>query len=168
MTSNIFLDSILFKFCDERLFLGTFSADTLPNYKLCINKHLISNYSKKHEAGTHFIAMSISKNKVFIFDPYGQPMMNPIILNHFPAKLKFLHSKHVIQSDSSISCGLFCIGYILSKRLKITFNDFISIFNRGNNLDQNDIIIGKFIVKCIQYLKRNNRKKVIKMKNKKS
>ena len=70
-------------------YLGTFALDELVNLKIRIfPSFLIINLDLRENSGTHWIAIAIYLNDVFICDSLGTLVPN----NRFPAELiNFLH-----------------------------------------------------------------------------
>ena len=68
--SNVYIDHLMNKISSS--FRGTFSIDNIPTFDdECFS--LIVNLSKESEKGSHFIAISSSKNKIVYFDSFGIP-----------------------------------------------------------------------------------------------
>ena len=68
--SNLYIDHLMDKISSS--YRGTFSIDNIPTFDdECFS--LIVNLSKESEKGSHFIAISSSKNKIVYFDLLGIP-----------------------------------------------------------------------------------------------
>lgn len=114
MTTNIFLDSILFQ--HSKFFKGTFASDNIPN-KLRNNKKrfsIICNLSNHNEPGTHFIAIIKLKKKIYYIDPLGFECFEQNILHFLKSfNIKIYHNNKAIQGDDSNLCGYYCIFFII-------------------------------------------------------
>ena len=68
--SNVYIDHLMNKISSS--FRGTFSIDNIPTFD-DESFSVIVNLSKENEKGSHFIAISSSKNKIVYFDSFGIP-----------------------------------------------------------------------------------------------
>ena len=68
--SNVYIDHLMNKISSS--YRGTFSIDNIPTFDDEIFS-IIVNLSKENEKGSHFIAISSSKNKIVYFDSFGIP-----------------------------------------------------------------------------------------------
>jgi hypothetical protein len=128
-------------------FLGTFPCDLHP--KTANRKHfcLVFNLSKHDSSGSHFIAIFASKNEILYFDPFGEKPDNDYIkkfIQNNKKMRKIVVNRKCIQSCSSIFCGFYCLGFLLSQIVGLQFKDFIKIFNL-KDLGKNDQIIINFL-----------------------
>ena len=130
-----------------KTFLGSFPCDMAPNSKRRKKFSVIFNLSKHNQKGTHFVCVFADSNRIFYFDPLGNACKNKYIMN-FLTKNKLrrkIRKKFIkIQSNESIFCGYFCIGFILAMTNKVSLKQFFSIFDY-ENLNNNDNIMIKFI-----------------------
>jgi hypothetical protein len=128
-------------------FLGSFPCDMPPNPRKKNIFSVIFNLSKHDEEGTHFVAIFADKKQLMYFDPLGNECKNKDILN-FLSKYKLdrkLRKKFPrIQSNESIFCGYFCLGFILAMTEEIPMKQFFNIFDY-DDLNNNDPIIIEFI-----------------------
>ena len=90
-------------------FNGVYSRDNLPN-KINDGAYVI-NLDEHTDTGTHWIALFCNKNKIIYFDSFG--------VEHIPKEIKeFIDNKNIkaniyrVQSNNSIMCCYFCIGFI--------------------------------------------------------
>jgi hypothetical protein len=134
-----------------KIFLGTFPCDfniqTKGRKVFC----LIFNLSKHNTKGSHFVAIYTSKNEMIYFDSYGKKPTNKDIKAFISKNIKFrklIINKKCIQSCSSIFCGFYCLGFLLSQKLKIPLKSFTSFFDL-NNTNNNDGKIIEFIQKYV-------------------
>ena len=131
------------------IFLGVFPCDLHPNIKQKKIFCLIFNLSKHDKTGSHFVAIFASKNELIYFDPFGNKLENTYILSFVKKNIKnrtFIENKACIQSCSSIFCGFYCISFLLSQKMKMPLEKYLSLFDE-NNLDKNEKISIDFIQK---------------------
>ena len=113
-------------------FIGVYAEDQLSNLSITsFPSSLIINLDPSHMRGSHWLAIRISRSSLEIFDPLGFQILTwPRIPCHL---LNFLRrwSKHrktfispVIQSQSSVLCGFYCIAYIVCRQV-FSFNEFL-------------------------------------------
>ena len=95
-------------------FLGVYPCDVEPK-KFIDKKYasVIFNLSKHNEKGSHFIAVFKNKKNVYYFDPLGNSCTNKYI-NNFLLKCtnNIIHNSKVVQSTSSMFCGIFCLAFL--------------------------------------------------------
>ena len=65
--SNVYIDHLMNKISSS--FRGTFSIDNIPTFEGKMKMKI-----KENEKGSHFIAISSSKNKILHFDSFGIPI----------------------------------------------------------------------------------------------
>ena len=127
-------------------YLGTFALDELVNLKVRIfPSFLIINLDLRENSGTHWIAIAIYLNDVFICDSLGTLVPN----NRFPVELiNFLHiisykkSIHItqqLQSDYSSLCGQYASYFINQMAKSNLYGKFLSNFS--SNFILNDAVI---------------------------
>ena len=136
--TNLYIDSILYKYCAN--YLGCFSSNNLPLKKVK-KSSLVCNLSKNTEEGTHFVAIIIDDEKIFYIDSFGiPPYISGIIsfIKNQHKKLYYLHNQ--IQPKKSVFCAFYAIMFVLSSEnkdipllkfdlKKIYLNDEICIHN---------------------------------------
>lgn len=120
-------------------YLGVFSSNNIPETPN--NFILICNLSNKEEKGSHFITICKINSELFILDSLalniGNANLSEFISNLEYDKINTI--KDPIQSFQSISCGLFCVYFVLlfhvksKQKLKIPLYRFVK-----NNLILND------------------------------
>ena len=71
----------------------------------------VINFDEYADIGTHWITLFCRKNEIIYFDSFGA--------EHVPEEIKkFTGNKNIkadifrVQSNDSIMCGYFCIGFI--------------------------------------------------------
>lgn len=133
------------------IFLGTFPCDFHPITKNKKTFCLVFNLSKHDTKGSHFIAIFASEKEIIYFDPYGNTISNTFVkkfIENNKKKRSLVINSKCIQSCSSIFCGFFSLGFLLSQKYRITLKSFISFFDL-NNLENNDEKIIEFIQKYV-------------------
>ena len=134
-----------------KTFLGSFPCDIQPNPRRKKTFSVIFNISKHNEKGTHFVAIFADETRLLYFDPLGNACKNKYILSflskhNLNRKIRKKFPK--IQSNESIFCGYYCIGFILAMTKKISIRKFFNMFDY-DNLNNNDNIIIDFIHKNV-------------------
>ena len=111
---------------NESRFNGVYSRDNLPN-KIKDGAYVI-NLDEHADLGTHQISLFCNKNKIVYFDRFG--------VEHIPEEIKeFIGNKNVkaniyrVQSNNSIICGYFCIGFIDFVVAEKTLTDYTNFFS---------------------------------------
>ena len=131
----------------QNSFAGCFAANELSNVVLKSPCFIIVNLDKRNMKGSHWIAIGYFKNKIEIFDPLGFDIFAwPRIscdllffLHKYSFTRKILLSKR-IQAPQSNYCGLYCIYYVMTRKIK-SFSLLQSIFS--SYLSLNDSILIK-------------------------
>lgn len=144
--TNEYVEGLGKKVCGK-FFLGTFPCDLLPKVDRKKSFSLIINLSKHNTNGSHFVALFADKNILMYFDPLDNKCNNKYILKFIrenKKKRKIKQKFKKIQSDESIFCGYFCIAFLLSRKLNLSFKLFFSKFDY-KNLKNNDSHVISFI-----------------------
>ena len=126
-------------------FIGVYAEDQLSNLSITtFPSSLIINLDPSHMRGSHWLAIRISRSSLEIFDPLGFQILSwPRIPCHL---LNFLRrwSKHrktfispVIQSQSSVLCGFYCIAFTICRQV-FSFKEFLKYFKTP---EQNDYLL---------------------------
>ena len=134
-------------------YLGTYARDELNNLKIShYPSFIIVNLDLRKQNGSHWIAIAMFPNDVYICDSLGALMPTP----HFPSQLinflyrvsfqRRLHITRRLQADNSTNCGLYCI-YFIHMMVKNNFADFLSKF--CNNYCLNDLIIELYFMNIL-------------------
>ena len=131
----------------QNSFVGCYAANELSNLILKSPCFIIVNLDKRNMNGSHWIAIGCFKNKIEIFDPLGFDIFAwPRIscdllffLHKYSFSREILLSKR-IQASQSNYCGLYCIYYVITRKIK-SFSLLQSIFS--SNLSLNDSILIK-------------------------
>ena len=127
-------------------FQGSFALDELKTLeiKTCPDFFVV-NLDNRWEPGSHWIAVGIYSNSVYICDSLGglvpskqfpHDLINFLHVHTFNRKL-FI-TKQLQPTDSSL-CGAYCILFIREMTKHNSFSSFLSLFT--NNLKQNDKIV---------------------------
>ena len=116
---------------------GVYSRDNLPN-KIKGGVDL-TNLNEYADVGTHWIVLFCKNNENVYFDSFG--------IEHVRKEIeKFIRYKNIktnifrIQSNNSIMCGYFCIGFIDFMFAGKELTDFTSMFS-PYDFEKNDSII---------------------------
>ena len=127
--SNIFLNNLL---KDNKNFIGCFSKDQIKLIEN--NKSMIINLQNSNEPGSHWIALKIVNNTIFVFDSFGVGYL-PIRIFKVYKDYKIITNIYRIQDISSNLCGLFCVLFILYDiKSKNDFIEFLILFNSNDFL----------------------------------
>ena len=129
-------------------YLGSFAINELESLKIShYPTFIIVNLDERGNEGTHWIALAMYLNDVYVCDSLGTLLPS----NVFPDKLinflyritfrRKLHITRQLQSASSTSCGLYCI-FFLKYISTNTFTDFLSKFSP--KLELNDLIVSLY------------------------
>ena len=94
---------------NEPRFNGLYSRDILPKWI----KHgaYVTNLDDYSDVVTHWIALHVKNIEIIYFDSFGVqhvPKEIEIFIGHKNTKTNIFR----IQSNNSIMCGYFCIGFI--------------------------------------------------------
>jgi len=149
--TNKYLENLCKKlFKNKKIpFLGVYPGDIHPK----ITKKsfsLIFNTGYSNTNGEHFVALYVTKNKIYYFDSFGNEKIKAKI-SHFLSNLNKQHCEIncvKIQTDSSNFCGYYSLGFLLSKYKRMPTNDFLLLFTKNPSL-KNDKTVVDFIIKCI-------------------
>ena len=123
-----------------------FAKDNIPISNKLPASYII-NLSKFNQKGTHWIAVYVSENYVFIFCSFGMNYLNDgtllSFLNSYVNK-KIVCNYLQIQSITSSTCGLYVILFIFFMARKFTYKEFLSLFDFNNYLTNDDAIESYF------------------------
>ena len=99
----------------------------------------VINIDEYVDVGTHWIALFCKNNVIVYFNSFG--------VEHVPKEIeRFIRNNNIktnifrIQSNNSIMCGYFCIGFIDFMFAGKTLIDFTSLFS-PYDFEKNDNII---------------------------
>ena len=133
-------------------FLGVFASDELKHLKIIeYPVSLIANLDTYQSDGSHWVAIRISNSKIELFDSLG---FYPDGWSRFPSEiinflkthtaLRKLSISPLFQSPNTHLCGLYCIYFILFRRIA-SFSVVCSKFSRIN-LNLNTIKLKKLLL----------------------
>ena len=132
-----------------RGYLGTFAVNELENlYISHYPSYIIVNLDERGNDGTHWIAIAMYINDVFICDSLGALLPStdfPSKLINFLYRVSFRRDLYItqqLQPLESTYCGLYCIFFIRTLATN-NFHDFLSKFS--TNLQLNDLIVSLYI-----------------------
>lgn len=126
----------------SNVFKGVFACDNLPS-KVKLPAAFVINLSPITEPGSHWVALFIDDGGFcFYFDSFGLPPKNKsiIIFIRLHAK-KFNFNKMQVQHITSIKCGMFCCGFIITVISGKPIKSYLRKFS--SNLFINEIIINQ-------------------------
>jgi len=127
-------------------FQGSFALDEIKEIEIkTIPDFLVINLDNRWEPGSHWIAVGIYANAVYVCDSLGGMIPN----KQFPSDLiNFLHVHTInrklfitkqLQPEDSALCGAYCVLFVREMAKHNSFFSFLSLFT--NNLKQNDKIV---------------------------
>ena len=121
----------------EPRFNGIFSRNNLPK-KIKDGAYVI-NLAEYADEGTHWVALFCNRNEIVYFDSFG--------VEHVPEEIKeFLGNKNIktnifwVQTNDSVMCGYFWIGFIDFNFEGKKLTDFPNMFS-PHDFKKNDSII---------------------------
>ena len=126
-------------------FIGVYAEDQVSHLSITtFPSSLIINLDPSYMRGSHWLAIRISRSSLEIFDPLGFQILGwprtPCHLLNFLRRWS-CHRKTfispVIQSQSSVLCGFYCIAYIVCRQV-FSFNEFLKFFKTP---EQNDYLL---------------------------
>lgn len=126
-------------------FIGTFPCDVFPEVKKK-PAGMIFNTDTSNGGGEHWIAvwMTVDGTSEY-FDSFGFPPLvkqtQDFLSNHSPNG--FTYNNKTLQHPMAVSCGPFCVAFIIAKSLGQTFVSFVSKFSF--NLAANEELLKKSI-----------------------
>ena len=137
---------------NEPRFNGVFSRNNLP--KNVKDGAYVINLDEYADVGTHWIAWFCSKNKIVYFNSFG--------VEHVREEIKeFTGNKNIkayifrIQTNNSVMCGYFCIGFIDFMLAGKKLNDNTNLFSPHNFKKNTNIILSYFKNEWMQFYLRN-------------
>jgi len=135
--------SILGKNCE---FIGTFARDEIPIIKKRPCSFII-NTDLKNQKGEHWVGLYIGENnEAFYFDSFGLPPYHKEIsdyINNNSNQVRFSTVTLQTPSQFSVTCGHYCIIFIIFMSKGHSFDDLIALFTRNTFL--NDMIVRRVL-----------------------
>lgn len=132
----------------NREFQGVFAKDQLKRPSSFPASYVI-NTDSSHKPGKHWVCIYFTNDKnVEYFDSFGfPPTENEIIEFIFRHKnCNIIYNARQFQSLTSITCGAFCVIYIILKNFGVSFCDLVRFFS--NNLEKNDLVLQKRLLEA--------------------
>ena len=118
-----------------------FSRDNLP--KKVKDGVYVINLHEYGDVGMHWIALFFKKSEIVYFKSFG--------VQHVLEEIKeFIRNKNIkanifrVQSNNSIMCGYFCIGFIDFMLAGKTLTDFTSLCSPYDFEENDGIILSYF------------------------
>ena len=126
---------------DKPRFNWVFSRDNLP--KNLKDGGYVINLNENADVGTHWIALFCRKSEIVYFNSFG--------VEHVPEEIKeVIGNKNIkanifrVQSNNSIMCRYFCIGFIDFMLACKKLTDFTSMFSPYDFEKNGSIILSYF------------------------
>ena len=123
---------------NEPRFNGVFSINNLP-LKIKDGAQVIS-LEEYADVGTDWIALFCNRNEIFYFDSFN--------VEHVPEEIKeFVGNKNItgnifqVQTNDSVMCDYFCIGFIDFVLADKKLTDFTNMFSPYDFKKNDDIIL---------------------------
>ena len=141
-------------FFKNKTFKGVFPCNRIPKQKFKLPYAFVINTDPASKPGTHWVALFVDDyNHAEFFDSFGRYLTNKYIVDFIDDNCaSACWNTACIQSDLSVKCGQFALGFIKARLQGIDADQFISLFTQDEEkLLQNDIIIEKFNKRCKAY-----------------
>jgi hypothetical protein len=127
-------------------YAGSFARNELKGIEIKIFPFfMVINLDKRESKGTHWIAVAIYQNDIFICDSLGginPSQALPIELIDFLdiiAHTRDLNMTLQLQSIDSEICGEYCVLFIKQMSIYHSFCQFLLLFTTNKN--QNDLLV---------------------------
>ena len=158
MTTNLFIDKILFASC-KAFFKGTFSCDNIPISSLANIKEycIVCNFSRVGTKGTHFITIIKKEFAVHYVDSLGLPCIQPQLLAFLEQlKLPISCNRIQFQAADSMFCGFYAIFFCLFDDRKLSQKEKNKFVFTSTDLVRNDKHVVKYICKLFKIERKIN------------
>jgi hypothetical protein len=150
--TNVYLEKLARQFAPQT-FCGVYSSDTLPR-KLATSRRqrfsIICNLSRRHEEGTHFVAVAATSRSVYYLDPTGLPCVDACIISFLSecGRDTIYFNKQTIQHPMSYFCGYYALLFILRFDRGAGWQTNLFVCDKRDSADlfANDTL-------CVHYLK---------------
>ena len=135
----------------RKTFCGVIPINHLPLKKIHRKCSFIVNTDESSLPGTHWFAIYIPKTgPIEYFDSFGrQPEEKEVKYFIKINNRRVIYNSKLLQSSESITCGHFCIFYLLFRNRGYTMKMFTKFFN--DNRDFNDKQISLMYLKMIKH-----------------
>lgn len=126
-------------------FIGVFSADKIPEN---FSPHrlpccFIANTDPSWLPGSHWVCVFLDKNgNIEYFDSYGRMPMSPKMKTF--CRKNYQYNPRMIQSLFSVSCGQFCIFYLVHRCKGISRKNVLNMFD-VNDIEYNENLVNSFV-----------------------
>ena len=118
------------------IFGGVFARNRVPKRIPAKTVAYIVNTDPDHKPGQHWIALYITKETVYYFDPYGLPPQGFHRVRKWRKRMQYF--KQRLQGRGRM-CGHYCLYFILSTQMNLSFNVF------GSDLNANDRLVYRLV-----------------------
>ena len=122
---------------NEPRFNGVFSRNNLPK-KIKDGAYVI-NLDEYADIGTHLIALFCNRNEIVYLDSFGVERI-PEEIKEFVGNKNTKANIFLAQTNNSVMCGYFCIGFIDFMLSGKKLTDYTSLFS-PHDFKKNDNII---------------------------
>ena len=130
-------------------FISVLPCDIFFKKELKCGQKYIVNLAKAREPIGHFVAICVEKDHFVYFDSYGLSCYNSFInaafLKRPNFKIKYFEKDVQGLGEISFFCGFYCLCYLICKEMKLSNEQFASLFTdsfRDNEKTCIDIIKG--------------------------
>lgn len=119
-------------------FCGVYPINFLLDIKVKRPCSFIINTDNSSLPGQHWFAIYIpKKGECEYFDSYGLPPRNLEVYLFFKKhNFKWKYNKIHLQSNTSSSCGKFCVIFIAYRSKGLSLLDFISLFTKNKTYNE--------------------------------
>ena len=125
---------------NEPRFNGVYSRDNLPE-KIKGVAYII-NYDEYADIGTSWIALFCNRSEFVYFDSFGVENVTEEI-KEFIGNKNLTANIFRVQTNNSVMCGYFCIGFIDFMLAGKDLVDFTSLFSHYE-FEKNDDVISSY------------------------
>jgi hypothetical protein len=128
-------------------FCGVYAIDELPQKRFHRPCSFIVNTDDSSKPGQHWFGIFLPKfGSIEYFDSFGVKPINEEILNFFKMNgNKWIYNNIHIQSDSSETCGKFCVLFLCYRSRGMSFKNFLNLFSP--ELEYNEIFVDELFRK---------------------
>ena len=126
--------------------IGSLRARSLPCYVVC-------NLASEGDPGTHWVSLALEADKAVFFDSFGAACksdgMKRLLVER--GYKSYTYNMYPLQHSLSVSCGEFCIGYVLSQKAGWHLSQYVGLFKYRSRVND-QIIIDVVDILSKQYL----------------
>lgn len=141
--------------CDSDLskrVIGVFAADEIPRSISSLPTAFIINTDRRRDKGKHWVAVYATRQNAEFFDSFGRkPSFYARAFTDFFTRnnLTLQYNDRKLQSDSSNTCGYYCIYYLINRCRGVPMTDIIRTFS--NDLYNNDMFVYDVVKNVFPY-----------------